>query len=106
MNNEWLKVSLALLFVLGLILILSWLVKRLHGVNFTTSKGFQLIASMTLGPKEKIMLVQVGGQYLLMGVGSGTVTMLYDFGQELPLGFEPDKKQSLSELFKSSVRKP
>lgn len=106
MNNDWLRVSLALLFILGIILVLSWLVKRLNGINFSTSKGFQLIASMTLGPKEKLMLVQVGGRYLLMGVGSASVTMLHDFGQDLPQGFEPDKKQSLGELIKSSVRKP
>jgi flagellar protein FliO/FliZ len=106
MKNEWMQVGLALLFIVGLILILAWLARRISGLGLTSSKGFQLIASMMLGPKEKVMLVQVGGRYLLMGVGSSTVTILYDFGQELPQGFDSDNKQNLASLFKSSVRKP
>lgn len=106
MTNEWLRVSLALLIILAIILALSWLLKRLNGGMLNASKGFQSIATMVLGPKEKLMLVQVGDKILLLGIGSGCVNMLYDFGHELPLGFETENKSSLKGLLKSAVRKP
>lgn len=100
------RVSLALLVILGVILALSWVLKRLNGDMFRSSKGFQSIATMLLGPKEKLVLVQVGDRILLLGIGSGGVNMLYDFGHELPSGFEPDNTSSLKGLLKSAARKP
>lgn len=105
MNSELIRVGAALFLVLGIIFILSWLVKRLNGVSLGASKGFQSIASMALGPKERLMLVHVGGQYLLMGVGTGAVSMLYDFGKELPEGFDSENKPSFAVLLKSAVGK-
>ncbi|MFT4059584.1 MAG: flagellar biosynthetic protein FliO [Legionella sp.] len=104
-QSELTRVVLGLLSVLVLIMLLSWLIKRLQNVNLGSSKGFQSIASMILGPKEKIMLVKVGTKYLLLGLGSGQIRLLYDFGEELPSGFEPINKPSFAELFKSTVVK-
>lgn len=104
-QGELMRVVLGLLFVLLLIIVLSWLVKRLQNVNLGASGGFQTIASMILGPKEKIMLLKVGARYLLLGFGSGHVSLLYDFGEELPPGFDAANKTSFAELFKSVVVK-
>lgn len=104
-QGELMRVLLGLLLVLLLILVLSWLVKRLQNVHLGASKGFQSIASMMLGPKEKIMLLKAGSRYLLLGFGSGQVTLLYDFGEELPSGFASTNKPSFAELLKSVVVK-
>lgn len=104
--SELMRVIMGLFFILLIIVLLSWLVKRLHGVHLSTSNGFQSIASMTLGPKEKIMLMKVGAHYLLMGVGGGAVTLLCDFGNQLPEGFDTDNKQTFAQLFKSALGKP
>lgn len=98
---ELMRVVMGLLSVVLLILVLSWLVKRLQSVHPGSSKGFQSIASMVLGPKEKIMLLKVSTRYLLLGCGAGQVTLLYDFGEELPSGFEVTKKRSFAELLQS-----
>ncbi len=104
-QSELTRVVLGLFAVLLLILILSWLVKRLQGVHLGSAKGFQSIATMMLGPKEKIMLLKVGTRYLLLGVGSSHVSLLHDFGEELPPGFDSTNKTSFSELLKSTVVK-
>ena len=104
-HNELMRVITGLLCVLLLIVCLSWIVKRLNVVKLSSSNGFQSIASMSLGPKEKIMLLKVGERYLLMGVGASTVSILHDFGEELPKGFSSDNKPTFSELLKSAVGK-
>lgn len=104
-QNELVRVITGLLFVLLIIILLSWMIKRLQGAHLGTSKGFESIASMTLGPKEKIMLLKVGERYLLMGVGSGSVTLLCDFGDERPEGFNSDNKLTFAQVLKSAVGK-
>lgn len=104
-HNELMRVITGLLSILLLIIFLSWIVKRLNMVKLSTSTGFQSIASMTLGPKEKIMLLKVGDRYLLMGIGASTVNILHDFGSELPQGFDSDNKPTFSELLKLAVGK-
>lgn len=103
-HGEIVRVITGLVVVLLIIAVLSWIVKRLHVVNLSSSKGFQSIASMTLGPKEKIILIRAGDRYLLMGVGSG-VSMLHDFGDTLPPGFDNDNKTSFPDLLKSALGK-
>ncbi|WP_207387368.1 flagellar biosynthetic protein FliO [Legionella rowbothamii] len=104
-QNELVRLVLGLFSVLLVIMVLSWVVKRLQGAHLGASKGFQSVASMILGPKEKIMLLKVGTRYLLLGSGSGHITLLYDFGEELPPGFDAPNKPSFAELLKSAVVK-
>lgn len=104
-HGELMRVITGLLLVLLLIILLSWIVKRLQGANLSSSKGFQSIASMTLGPKEKVVLLKVGERHLLMGVGVGSITLLYDFGEHMPKGFDSESKTSFAELLKSSLGK-
>lgn len=103
--NEMIKLLSGLLLVLFVILLLSWLVKRFNVVQLSSSKGFTTIASMTLGSKERMMLIKVGTRYLLVGIGSSSVTTLHDFGEQLPNGFEGENKPSFPELLKSALRK-
>ncbi|MBL7479038.1 flagellar biosynthetic protein FliO [Legionella bononiensis] len=104
-QSELTRVISGLLLVLLVIVLLSWMVRRLQGANFSSSKGFQSVASLTLGPKERVILLKVGVRYLLMGVGSSSVTLLYDFGEQLPSGFDPDNKTTFADLLKSAVGK-
>ncbi|WP_058520626.1 flagellar biosynthetic protein FliO [Legionella tucsonensis] len=103
-HGELMRIVMGLLLVLLLIIVLSWVVKRLYGMQMRSAKGFQPIASMILGPKEKITLLKVGMRYLLVGSGSGQVTLLYDFGEQLPTGFDSKNKTSFADLLKSVAK--
>ncbi|TAL63540.1 MAG: flagellar biosynthetic protein FliO [Legionella sp.] len=104
-QTEILRIISWLFVVLLIILLFSWLAKRLQSVNLGSAQGFKPLASMTLGPKEKIMLVRAGDQFLLLGIGSGSITLLYDFGRVLPAGFDPDNKSSFAHILKNVVGK-
>jgi flagellar protein FliO/FliZ len=104
-HSELVNILSSLLLVIVLIVLLSWLVKRLNVVQLSSSKGFESISSMTLGPKERMMIVKVGSRYLLIGIGASSVNTLYDFGEQLPDGFNQENKTSFAQLLKSAIRK-
>src|SRR5690606_25653205 len=68
----------ALLLVLGLILGLAWLLKRLPGSGLRQADGLRVVASVQLGVKERAVVVEVGGRQLLLGVATGGVNLLHE----------------------------
>jgi flagellar protein FliO/FliZ len=66
-----------LLLVLAIIVLLAWLVKRTN--RFTTSANGQMkiLGGLSLGPRERAVLIQVGDQQLLVGVTSQHVQTLH-----------------------------
>ncbi|KTD16506.1 flagellar biosynthetic protein FliO [Legionella jordanis] len=104
-HTELIRVMAGLLLVVGVIVFLSWLLKRLNRVNFGSSNAFKVIASMNLGTREKIMLLNVGKRYLLLGITAGSINTLHDFGEELPSGFLLNDKGSFSEFLKTALGK-
>lgn len=74
----------ALLLVLGLIVGLGWLLKRMPGSGFRTSEGLKLVASLPLGAKERVVVVEVNGQQVLLGVTAGGISTLHTLDAPLP----------------------
>ncbi|MFT4249005.1 MAG: flagellar biosynthetic protein FliO [Pseudomonas sp.] len=74
----------ALLLVLGLIVGLGWLLKRLPGSGFRPAAGLKLVASLPLGPKERLVVVEVNGEQLLLGVSAGGISALHALPAPLP----------------------
>ena len=103
---------LALVLVLGLILGLAWLLKRLPGSGFRQADGLRVVASIPLGAKERAAVVQVGGEQLLLGIGAGGVRTLHVLPQPLPeaapaqmptLKNLPDFKQLLAQRLRKDT---
>ena len=74
----------ALLFVLALIFALAWLAKRLPGVAGSSHRALRVVASLSLGPRERVVVVDVGGTQLLLGVGAGGTRALHTLDTPLP----------------------
>ncbi|NYZ61810.1 flagellar biosynthetic protein FliO [Luteimonas deserti] len=103
---------LALLLVLGLIVGLAWLLKRLPGGGFRQADGLRVVASIPLGAKERAAVVQVGGQQLLLGIGAGGVRTLHVLPEPLAeappmqmpsLKTLPDFKQLLAQRLRKDT---
>ena len=67
-----------LLLVLGLIFFLAWLLRRVQQAG-PAGKGqvIELIGSRALGPRDRLLLVQVGNEQILLGLSPGTITALH-----------------------------
>ena len=93
-----------LLLVLGLIFFLAWLLRRVQQAG-PAGKGqvIELIGSRALGPRDRLMLVQVGNEQILLGLSPGTITALHVLKEpvQVPGGTEnatPEFAQRLMEL--------
>jgi flagellar protein FliO/FliZ len=71
------QVTLSLLLVLAAIFAAAWTVRRLRGVGQRGAETLRIVADLSLGPKERAVLIQVGQQQLLVGVAPGQVTTLH-----------------------------
>jgi flagellar protein FliO/FliZ len=71
------QVTFSLLLVLGVIFAAAWGLKRLRGVGQRGASTLRVVANLSLGPKERAVLIQVGQQQLLVGVAPGQVTTLH-----------------------------
>lgn len=76
----------SLLLVIGLILGLGWLAKRMPGMQRGAgSSQLKIVASVALGPRDRAVVLDVGGQQLLVGVGAGGVRTLHTLEHPLPV---------------------
>jgi flagellar protein FliO/FliZ len=69
-----------LLLILLLIFGLSWLVRRFGRLPMAAKADLNILGGVSLGPRERAVLLQVGGTKLLVGVAPGRVQTLYVLG--------------------------
>ena len=77
------ETTLWLMLVVGLILLLAWLAKRFGGMHFRHHGSMRVLSVLPLGNREKIVLVQAGDKYLLLGVTPSQINTLQVF-DEMP----------------------
>jgi len=73
---------LSLLMVLGLIVICALILKRFNLTQQDTSQ-LKLVTSLSLGAKERVVVIQVGKQQLLLGVTAAKITLLDNLAEPL-----------------------
>lgn len=78
-SGQLLQLVLGLLLVIGLIFLLAWVVRRIQQ-NIPVSgsqQAISLLASQALGPRDRLLLVQVGKEQILLGLTPGTIVPLH-----------------------------
>lgn len=99
-------VLLSLLLVLALIVGLAWLVARLRGFTGAATSGpLRTAASAAVGLKERIVLVDAAGAWLLLSVTPGRVEVLHRYA-ERPEGLEADSAPPGFAAVLARLRKP
>jgi flagellar protein FliO/FliZ len=74
----------SLLLVIGIILLAAWMLRRLPGVGQAGSGLLRVRASLSLGMKERLVLVEAAGETLLLGVTAGGIRCLHRYPEPLP----------------------
>lgn len=78
-SSIW-KVVLSLIFVIAFIPACLWLMKRFQFAQMKLGQSdIKIISAQSLGAKEKLMLVEVEGERLLIGVTPQTISHLRSF---------------------------
>jgi len=70
------QLTLSLLFIVGLIFTISWLLKRFR-IAVPAGRGeISVLDEVAVGPRERIVLVRVGDSQVLVGVGAAGMVAL------------------------------
>ncbi len=75
------NVFMGLMLILALIMALAWVARRINGGGLMRQGPMQVVAAMPLGTRERLMVVEVGGEQLLIGVTATQINCLHVFPQ-------------------------
>lgn len=80
-----LQTGLGLAVVLALVFLCAWVVRRVGLQQHGTGQLVKVVASTMVGPRERVVVVEVGDAWLVLGVTPGQVRSLHSMpAQDLP----------------------
>jgi flagellar protein FliO/FliZ len=69
--------TLGLLVVLGIFFLCIWVIGKFSGMTATGAERMRVIGGLSLGIREKVILLQVGKKQLVLGVTPGRIQTLH-----------------------------
>lgn len=77
--------SLVLLLVILAIPLTLWLVKRVPGIQGARGGNLTITESLSVGPRERLLVVHTGTEYLLMGTTGQQITLIKELDNYQPV---------------------
>jgi flagellar protein FliO/FliZ len=76
-SGDMLPWSMGLLVVLGIFFLCIWGLRKLTGVATSGPEKMRVVGGLSLGMREKVILLQVGKKQLILGVTPGRIDTLH-----------------------------
>ena len=91
LGGQVLQLVLGLLLVVGLIFFLAWLLRRVQGVGPGNGQLIEVLGSRAIGPRDRLLLVQIGKEQILLGHSPGDIKALHVLTEPVaaPAGSRP-----------------
>lgn len=83
--SSLLPVAASLLLVVGMILGLAFLLRRLPGGPRASGGLMRVKAALAVGARERVVWIEAGGKQLLLGVTQQNIRTLHEFTGDYPL---------------------
>jgi len=77
--GDWLQYLFSFVFVIGLLLTLLWTLRKLQngqGLLRKHTQRLQTVETLSVGTRQKIMLIRVDEREILVGVSAQNITVL------------------------------
>lgn len=103
------QLALSLAAIVALILAVSWVLKRMKLGTVRGRGEIAVVDQLSLGPRERIVLVRVGESQVLIGVGAGGLVGLTPLAAPIEIKSPPDSAafaERLREFMKRPGRAP
>ncbi len=75
--DNMMQLVIGLMIVLACIVVLAWIAKRMNHLQSSTGGMLKIIGGLNIGTKEKIVLLQVGSEQILIGVTQSNISKLH-----------------------------
>ncbi len=78
------QVALVLMLVVGLIAGAAWLLRRLGMARNVAGSAIRIVSGVSLGNRERILVVEVADQWIVVGVSPGGINTLTTMARQEP----------------------
>ena len=99
------QTTLGLLIVLAVIGGAAWAFKRFGNFQTGAQGKLKIVGGISLGSRERVVLLQVGSQQLVVGVAPGQIQTLHVLDEPLPTENETENTSSFSAKLHSAMAK-
>jgi flagellar protein FliO/FliZ len=94
-----------LLFLLALVGGGWWLVRRAGGLHISGGSGLKVVAALSVGPRERVVLIELAGEQWLLGVAPGRVNLLHRFEQPVVAAGSDDFAAKIRQVMQQGLSK-
>lgn len=74
-----LSLGAGLLAVIAIIYGCAWIIRRMNGMTGMNNNAIKVVSVMAIGARERIALIEVGGQQILLGITPSAIRTLQVF---------------------------
>ncbi|CAI3807668.1 hypothetical protein DBADOPDK_04658 [Pseudomonas sp. MM223] len=88
LGGQLAQMVFGLLLVVGLIFFLAWVLRRMQSTAVKGGQVIEIVGSRAIGPRDRLLLVQVGKEQILIGHTPGSIEALHVLAEpvEVPAG--------------------
>jgi flagellar protein FliO/FliZ len=76
-ETAYLRVVVGLIVVIAAILACAWLARRAGLLKQPQGKLMRVVSLLALGPRQRIVMIDVQGTWLVVGVSAGQISLLH-----------------------------
>lgn len=70
------QITVSLMVVLAVLFAFGFILKKINSIHLPSKSGVKVISSTSVGPKERVVVVQMQDTWLVLGVAPGHVSLL------------------------------
>lgn len=95
---------ISMLIVIAVILVLGWLYSRSRFIGGGSAEAIQIVASRALGTKERLLVVEVADQQLLIGMTANGVQTLHVFEKPVEINTPAVENSGFGSRLRSALQ--
>jgi flagellar protein FliO/FliZ len=100
-SEHYVQMLLGLGAVVALIYGCAWILKRMNGGGFVNAGKMRVLGGLSVGTRERLMLVEVAGTQILLGVAPGRVNALHVFDEPVVSDADTGNEAEFAKKFKA-----
>ena len=97
---EYLNIGMSLMLIIAAVFAVGWLYRRTNGMRGRGGEVIRVLATQPLGTRERVLLVEIAGTQLVLGMTASQIQTLHVLEQPIV----DDRKASLPAGFVERLR--
>ena len=105
--GNYLQMFFGLFIIVALIIGVAWFMRRISSMNGMVTGNLKVLGGISVGQRERVVIVQAGETQLLIGVAPGEIRTLHVMDKPISTDIKPDANTSsgFAEKLHAAIKK-